>query len=128
MIIVLIKWKIKNNQQQIDDFLKFWRQEATIQDRKGLVGEFLSEIGSKEKYKYITWEFERPKGDTYTIFVNVGIWADPTAFFEQVGKYFDDEKPLQPFEAERRVRTVLEPKCWRIGDAPLPVHDSGGVL
>ena len=128
MIIVLIKWKIKNKQEQIGAFLNFWKQEAIVQDRKGLVGEFLSEIGSRERYAYTTWAFEEPERDTYKIFVNVAIWDDADAFEEQIAKYFNDKKPLESFEAERRVRMVLEPACWRMGDAPLPIHDSGGVL
>ena len=128
MIIVLIKWKIENKKEKLDAFLHFWKQEVTVQDRKGLVGEFLSEIGSMERYPYITWDFEKPEGDTYKIFVNVAIWSDAGAFEKQIGGYFNDNAPLEDFEAERRVRTVLEPECWRMGDAPLPKHDSGGVL
>lgn len=128
MIIVLIKWKIENKQDQIDAFLDFWKQEAIVHDRKGLVGEFLSELGSRERYDYITWDFEKPEGDIYTTFVNVAVWADADAFQEQIGQYFNDKKPLMSFEAERRVRTVLEPACWRMGVAPLPGHDSEGVL
>ena len=128
MIIVLIKWKIENKQEQIDAFRNFWKLEAVVQDRKGLVGEFLSEIGSRERYGYTTWAFEEPEGDTYKIFVNVAVWADADFFREQIGKYFNDKKPLESFEAERRVRAVLEPACWRMGDASLPKHDSGGVL
>ena len=128
MIIVLIKWKIENKQEQIDAFLDFWRQEAVVQDRRGLVGEFLSEIGSRDRYDYITWDFENSEDDRYKIFVNVAIWADADAFQKQIGQYFNDNKPLKAFEAERRVRTVLDPVCWRMGDASLPTHDSGGVI
>ena len=128
MIIVLIKWKIENKQEQINAFLDFWKQEAVIQDRKGLVGEFLSEIGSQDRYDYITWDFEQPEGDTYKLFINVAIWADADAFQDQIGQYFNDKNPLKTFEAERRVRTVLEPVSWRLGDASLPVRDSEGVL
>ena len=109
-------------------FLEFWKKEAVVQDREGLTGEFLSELGSRESYDYITWNFEEPEGDTYKIFVNVAFWADAGAFQEKIGQYFNDKKPLMPFEAERRVRIVLEPACWRIGGAPLPGNDSGGVL
>ena len=128
MIIVLIKWKIENKQEKLDAFQEFWKQEAVVQDRKGLVGEFLSEIGPRERYDYITWDFEKPEGDACKIFVNVAIWADAGAFQEQIGQYFNDNNPLKDFEAERRVRTVLEPTCWRIGDASLSKHDSDGVL
>ena len=128
MIIVLIKWKIENKQEKLDAFLDFWKQEAVVQDRKGLVGEFLSKIGSRERYDYMTWDFEKPEGDAYKIFVNAAIWTDAGAFQEQIGQYFNDNNPLKDFEAERRVRTVLERACWRIGDASLPKHDSGEVL
>ena len=128
MIIVLIMWKVENKQEKIDAFLDFWKQEAVVQDRKGLVGEFMSEIGSGERYDYITWAFDKPEGDTYKIFVNVAIWTDASAFQEQIGQYFNDNNPLKDFEAERRVRTVLEPACWRTGDASLPRYDSDGVL
>ena len=76
----------------------------------------------------MTWEFDKAKGDTYKTFVNVAIWDNADAFQEQIGKYFNDDNPLKDFEAERRVRMVLEPVCWRMGDASLPKHDSGGVL
>ena len=112
----------------IDAFKNYWKQEVVIQDRKGLVGEFLCEAASKEVFNYITWDFEEPKGDLYKIFINVGIWENAEEFKEQVAKYFNDSNPLQEFEADRRIRTVLEPKCWRAGEASLPRYDSGGVL
>ena len=127
MIIVLIKWKIENKQEQINAFLDFWKQKEVVQDRQGLVGEFLSELGSRDRYDYVTWDFEKPKGDTYKIFINVAIWGDADAFQEQIGQYFNDNKPLMPFEAERRIRTVLEPVSWRMGEASLQVQDSEGV-
>ena len=52
MIIVMIKWKIVNKQEKLDAFLHFWKQESVVQDRKGLMGEFLSEIGLRERYDY----------------------------------------------------------------------------
>ena len=127
MIIVLIKWKITNKQEQIDAFLDYWKDTAVVQDRNGLVGEFLNELGSREKFDYITWDFEDPEGDKYKIFVNVAVWTDADTFQKQIGQYFNDKNPLMPFEFERRVRTVLEPACWRVGDAKLPVRDSKGV-
>ena len=53
MVIVLIKWMIKPEKQAIDAFLNHWRTEALVQDRRGLVGEFLSEVESE---KYTTWD------------------------------------------------------------------------
>lgn len=127
MIMVLIHWCIKPQQVEIDAFLKFWKQTAIVEDRAGLIGEFLSEVSTKQEYEYITWDIG---GDNinYKSFVNVGMWDDPDAFHEQIAKYFNDNKPLQSFESQRRRRTLLKPKCWRLGDSPLPVHDSGGVM
>ena len=128
MVIVLIKWKILPEQREIREFLKFWKQEAIVQDRRGLIGEFLSEVGTRESYPYITWDVGEEEFDAYKVYVNVGMWADPTSFPEQIAQYFNDDKPLKGFEVKRRVRTVLLPRCWRMGDALLPIHDSGGIL
>ena len=126
MVIVLIKWMIKPKKKAIKAFLHHWKTKALVQDRRGLVGEFLSEV---ELEKYTTWDLRdgstRREGK---LFVNVGIWANRDEFEEQIAKYFNDDKPIESFELERRVRTVLKPVGWRMGDASLPVHDSGGVL
>ena len=53
MVIVVIKWSIKPDRTH--DFRKHWAPEAQVQDRRGLVGEFLSEVGSQDDYPYITW-------------------------------------------------------------------------
>ena len=128
MIVVLIRWKIENKQSQIDAFLEYWKKEARIKNRTGLVGEFLNEVGSNEEYAYITWDLDKSAGDHFKTFINVGIWDDGDAFQEQIGQYFNDTAPLKDFEAMRRVRTVLHPACWRMGNAGLPSGDSDGVV
>lgn len=130
MVIVLIKWKIRAGRKDIDDFLNSWRQEAFVQDRRGLIGEFLSEVGTKACFPYITWDVSDGDDERQEckVFINVGIWADADSFHEQIAQYFNDGNPPKEFEVEPRVRTVLTPKCWRMGDALLPKHDSGGVL
>ena len=60
--------------------------------------------------------------------MNVGTWANRDEFEEQIGKYFNDDNPIKPFELERRVRTVLTPMSWRVGEGSLPANDSSGVL
>ena len=125
MIVVLIHWKIIPD--KVDEFLEFWRKTAIVQDRKGLIGEFLSEVSSTSEYNWITWDLGALQ-DRYKSFVNVGLWDDPCEFREQIGKYFETSTGKQHFEHEARVRTVLHPKCWRMGDSNLPLHDSGGVL
>ena len=127
MVIVLIHWKIKPKQKMVDRFLEFWKKEAIVNDRRGLVGEFLTESHSNAEYDWITWGLggcERK----YRTFINIGYWSSAEEFKDQIGQYFDTSSGKKDFEAKRRVRTVMKPKCWRIGDASLPSHDSGGVL
>ena len=122
MVIVLIQWKIKPGHE--DEFRKHWEQKLRIGDRTGLVGEFLCEPGSED---YITLHFPSPEDRSWTVFVNVGIWASTDAFRQQIEPYFNDDKPLESFEADRRVRTVLYPRSRRMGSAPLPEGDTEGV-
>lgn len=128
MVIVLIHWKIIPN--KVEHFLKYWRKKAIVENREGLIGEFLSEPHSPAEYPWITWDIMGCEGK-YRSFVNVGCWSNADDFHEQIGKYFPENastKKPKPFEYEPRIRTILKPKCWRMGDAPLPVHDSGGTL
>lgn len=125
MIIVMIHWKIVPD--GVEEFLEFWRKEALIIDRRGLVGEFLTEEQTSVDFKWITWQLTGCERK-YKSFVNVGYWKNSKEFHEQVGKYFETSTGKRDFEYELRVRTVLKPKCWRMGDYPLPIHDSGGVL
>ena len=126
MIIVLIHWKIKPEPEMVEKFLKFWEKTAVVADRRGLVGEFLSEPHSAAEYGWVTWQLNGCEGK-HRSFINVGFWNSAEEFDEQIGKYFESSTGLKEFEAEPRVRTVLAPKCWRIGDAALPIHDSSGV-
>ena len=127
MVIVLIQWRIKPEPDMVEEFRKFWRETAVVNDRRGLIGEFLTEAHSTAEYSWITWQLTGCEGK-YRTFVNVGYWNSSEEFHDQIGKYFETSTGLKPFEAEPRVRTVLSPTCWRMGDARLPIHDSGGVL
>ena len=127
MTIVLIHWKIRPEQKMVDKFLKFWRATATIDDRRGLIGEFLTEAHSTAEYGWITWQLTGCEGK-YRSFVTIGCWNSADEFYAQIGKYFETSSGQHAFEAEPRKRTVLKPKCWRMGDGALPVHDSGAVL
>jgi hypothetical protein len=125
MIIVLIHWKIIPN--KVDEFLEFWRKTAVVQDRRGLIGEFLSEAYSTVEYSWITWQLTGSYGK-YHSFINVGLWNNAEDFHEQIGRYFESSSGKREFEYEPRIRTVLGPRCWRVGDSSLPQHDSSGVL
>lgn len=95
MIVVVVKWKITPG-----------REELTITNPRGLVGEFMCEPGSQE---YITWSQRDYDDSPCTIFVNVAIWASAEAFGLQVEPKFDDDNEPEPFEPVRRVRTVFGP-------------------
>jgi len=51
------------------------------------------------------------------------LWQDSDAFREQVATYFNDDKPLLPFEKYRRRRVMFRPVGWRIGGTALPDKD-----
>ena len=127
MIIVLIEWKIKPEPEMVEKFLRFWKKKAVVSDRRGLIGEFLTEAHSTAEYGWITWRLTVCEGK-YRSFINIGYWSSAEEFHAQVGKYFETSAGLKEFEAKPRVRAVLKPNCWRIGDGTLPIHDSGGVL
>ena len=127
MIIVVIHWKIKPEPETVKEFLEFWKTTAVVEDRRGLIGEYLSEGHSTAEFGWITWPLTGCEGN-YRSFINVGYWNSAEEFQEQVGKYFDSSTGPKDFEAEPRLRTALKPKYWRIGDSSLPIHDSGGVL
>ena len=122
MVIVLIQWIIKPGQEAA--FQEHWKQKLHIEDRTGLIGEFLCEPGSEE---YITWSLPDRNDPPCTVFVNVGIWASADVFRQQVEPNFNDDKQPEPFEAARRVRTVLYPLSRRMGTALLPEGSNQGV-
>lgn len=124
MVIVLVYWKIKKGHEEV--FKAQWRSGLPVNDRSGLVGEFLSQPTGHEKYSWVTWDLRGT--EDYTPYINVGMWADAEEFHTQIGKYFKPEKEKEDFEFEIRTRSLLTPDCWRMGDWKLPVHDSGGVL
>ena len=116
MRIVLIEWRIRKGQEE--QFLEYWSKRAVVQDRSGLIAEFLSRVESPQQYPWITWEFD----ERWTTFVNVGLWRDASDFEEQIGRYMDDTRPPLAFEAERRRRVMVAPERWRVGGTGLPMY------
>ena len=140
MQIVLIHWKIRPD--GMADFYRFWREQAIVEDRAGLVGEFLSAVEDQaglvgkflsatagtSKFDWINWDDLADKPGCYRSFINVGIWQDAAVFQDQVAKYFPTDKTdKKDFEYEPRVRALLTPEHWRIGGRRLPTCDSDGV-
>lgn len=110
--IVLVEWRIKKGREE--EFLEYWSTRATIADRSGLIGEFLSRVEDRKQYPWMVWDLDR----RWTTFVNVGFWRDGADFQEQIGRFIDNSKPPQAFEAAKRRRVFIAPERWRIGEAP----------
>jgi hypothetical protein len=85
MEIVFVHWRILKGREE--KFLDYWKTGLPVNDRKGLVGEFLSQPSGHEKYNWITWDLRSSSGET--TFINVGMWADPDEFHDQIGRYFN---------------------------------------
>lgn len=120
MIIVIIHWRIKPTDEAEKQFVDYWRS-LKIKDKSKLVGEFLSAPVPKSQFKYLVDDLSVGHASVECRhFMNVGIWDDEASFQGQVGQWFNDSKAPEAFEAERRSRTILSPKEWRIGDWHLP--------
>ncbi len=119
--MIVVHWKIKPGQERA--FLDYWSTKATIEDRSGLLSEFLSAPEDRAKYPWINWDTNAH----YTSFYNVGLWRTGEDFQQQIGRFVDNTKPLLEFEAERRQRIFLSPERWRAGPNGLPQLDAPGV-
>ncbi len=120
--IVVVHWKIKPGQEA--EFLEYWGTRSVVEDRSGLVGEYLSSVEDRARAPWITWQALSP---AYTSYFNVGIWRDVEAFQSQIGRFIDNSRPPLQFEAERRERIFLVPERWRTGRTSLPSFDPQGV-
>lgn len=127
MIVALIHWRIRPDDESIAAFLDHWKTNNTIGDRSGLMAEFLSDSLPMSDFPYITWHLDAESLGNFKSYVTVGLWQDAEAFREQVAAYFNDKKPMLPFEKYRRRRVIFSPVHWRIGHADLPESDSEGV-
>lgn len=127
MMIALIHWRIRPEPEHIAGFLEHWNTTNRIADRAGLVAEFLSDSLPIAAFPYITWHLDPDSLGDHKSYVTVGLWRDAADFSEQIAQYFNDDKPLLPFEQYRRRRVVFKPIAWRIGGSALPSDDSPGV-
>lgn len=123
MRLVVVHWKVKPGREA--EFLDYWSTRATIEDRAGLMCEFLCSVEDRARFPWITLQALDPR---WTSFFNVGLWRDAAAFQDQIGRRIDDARPLLDFEAGRRERVFLAPERWRLGRSALPESDPPGVL
>jgi heme-degrading monooxygenase HmoA len=117
MRIVVLEWRIRKGQE--DEFLEYWSSRATVPDRSGLIGEFLSQVEDQDQYPWISWELD----ERWTTFVNVGLWREGSDFQNQIGRFIDDTRPPMAFEAACRRRVLVAPTRWRTGGTVLPVSE-----
>lgn len=120
--IVVVHWKIKPGREA--EFLEYWSTRSVVEDRSGLVGEYLSSIEDRGRAPWINWSTLDP---AYVHYFNVGLWQDVDSFQSQIGRFIDNSRPSLPFEAARRERVFLVPERWRAGRSPLPAADPPGV-
>lgn len=120
--IIVVHWKIRHGME--DQFLQYWSTRATVADRSGLVAEFLSSSADRQRLTWINWSRLDPR---WTSFYNVGLWRDEAAFQDQIGRFIDNSRPGQAFEAAPRERVLLMPERWRVGAAPMVAFDAAGV-
>lgn len=120
--IVVVHWKIKPGREA--EFLDYWGTRSVVEDRTGLVGEYLSSIEDRERAPWINWSTLDP---AYTHYFNVGLWRDVDAFQDQIGKFIDNSRPPLAFEGAKRERVFLVPERWRAGRSALPANDPPGV-
>lgn len=128
MHLVLIHWKIIRTEQAIQDFLQYWSEVLTIPNRSGLVAEFLSapmKPGETGLFHNSVALHDTPE---YYSFINVGLWANVSAFQEQIDQPYRKRGLAKlPFEYEKCQGILLHPLQWRIGAAGLPARDQLGA-
>src|SRR3954454_16271424 len=96
--IVVILWKIKAGADNRQAFFKHWAETLKIDDRTGLVGEFLSRPLSAEEAGPEFSIFGADASPEYEIYFNVGIWDTLDDFRTQVlDKYVGGDAAYKPF-------------------------------
>lgn len=120
--IVVVHWKIKPGREA--EFLDYWSTRSVVEDRTGLIGEYLSSIEDRARAPWINWGTLDP---AYVSYFNVGLWQDVDSFQSQIGKFIDNTRPPLPFEAAKRERIFLVPERWRAGKSALPMTDPPSV-
>jgi hypothetical protein len=127
MIAVLIHWRIRPNDANVEAFLDHWKNNNTIGNRDGLIAEFLSDSLPAKNFPDTTWHLDPESLGNFRSYVTIGLWSEAAAFQKEVGAYFNDQKPMLHFEKYRRRRVMFNPVGWRMGRGALPTGDSPEV-
>ena len=121
MLFVVVAWSIVKGRE--DEFLAYWSERESIDDRSGLVGEFLNRVRGDDEMPCATWRCS----DACSTFLNVGIWRNCEAFERQIGPKIRNGKGMLPFEHEPRRRLFLGPERWRLGGSLMPLKEHAAV-
>src|SRR5262245_35753050 len=97
MIVVLIHWRIKPTDEAVGQFFDYWTKMATIRDKSGLAGEFLSAPVPANKLPFRVDDLSLGPGVLdCRHFINVGLWKDWESFYQEVGKMMNDDRRSKP--------------------------------
>jgi len=118
MKITLVYWQIWRDMEE--EFLRYWEHKLPLEEKTGLVGEFLSRV--VEPHGEFDWQLGSARRDVVT-YLNVGVWRDEESFARAVlrdERWLTERRPdpakPQPFEACPRTRLVAEPRLRRSGE------------
>jgi hypothetical protein len=119
MILVLVHWKIRDDDSAEAEFLGQWRQSNPDRDRGGLIAEILSRAGEHPSFGPLPSAVAGCRN-----FYTFGMWTSLDAFTAQIGPRFSKR---YGFEEEDRVRHLFTPDSWRRGGAEFPSVNSPGT-
>lgn len=118
MIVVLIHWKIRDDDSAQARFIQHWQEHSPVA-AKGLIAEFLTRPG--ELTGFAPLPATAPDARNFFTF---GLWESRRHFTDAIGKLFGDS---HDFEHSVRTRHLFEPAHWRLGPASLPSANSPGT-
>lgn len=58
MIVAIIRWRIKPDEESKQEFLADWKTHNSIADHSGLIAEFLSPSLPTADFRCITWHLD----------------------------------------------------------------------
>ena len=121
MVIVVIHWKIRPDEESVQAFREQWRtMEPPFTEHYS--AEFLSEPLAPEQVGFACTTFNVSSDVRYRSFFNVAVWTDAETFREDIlGKVVAGRPKREDFEFDHRERMVLRPVMSRPGELPLPL-------
>lgn len=120
MIIMIIHWKIRSDEDSMQQFRKRWSQ-TDLPNPEHFSGEYLSKPMHPDEAGFPCTTFNVSSDVRYTSFFNVAIWRDVDDFRKDVLENAAADRPeVEKFEFDHRERMVLRPVMSRIGELKLP--------